>query len=115
MPFQAQVHWDESSRALTPLIVTCADPGDHGDRSTGRQGGGVEEAAPGLVGDWQIPNVGTFATVISVTTPTGLPAEVWVPEAAKIADSAPKEHCSVAPVHTRFAIGLFRLQTIIQI
>jgi hypothetical protein len=98
------MHWDESSRALTPLIVTCAEPGDHGDDSTGRQGGGMEADAPGLAGEEQIPNVGTFATVTSVTTPTGLPAEVLVPEAAKTAGSVPKEHCSVAPLHTRFAI-----------
>jgi hypothetical protein len=98
------MHRDESSRALTPLIVTCADPGDHDDSNAGRQGGGVEADAPGLAGDLQIPNVGTFATVTSVTTPTGPPAEVRVPEAAKVAGSVPKEHCSVAPLHTRFAI-----------
>jgi len=109
------MHWDESSRALTPLIVTCAEPGDQGDDSTGRHGGGLEEDAAGLDSDVQFPNVGTFATVTSVTTPTGLPAEVWAPEAAKIAGIVPKEHCSVAPVHTRFAIGSSRLQTIIQI
>jgi hypothetical protein len=104
-PPQVQVHWHESSRALTPLIVTSAEPGDHGASSTGTHGGGLPEEAAGLDGDVQIPNGGTFAVVTSVTTPTGLPVDVWTPEAAKVAGIAPNEHCSVAPVHTRFGMN----------
>jgi hypothetical protein len=100
-PSQAHVHVDESSSAATPLIVTRAEPGDHGAGSTGRHGGGTLEPAAGLDGDVQIPNGRTLAGVMSVTTPTGLPIDVWIPEAAKVAGSAPNEHCSVAPVHTK--------------
>ena len=103
-PVQVHVQVHESSRALTPLIETRSDPGDHGCNSTGAHGGGVLEAAPGLDGDEQIPKVGTFATVTSVTTPTGLPVDVWMPEAAKVAGMAPNEHWSVAPVHTKFGM-----------
>ncbi|MGD0554078.1 MAG: hypothetical protein ABSA93_03765 [Streptosporangiaceae bacterium] len=49
-----------------------------------------------------IPNGGTFAVAASVTTPAGLPADVWVPAALNVAGEVPNEHCSTAPVHTRF-------------
>jgi hypothetical protein len=75
-PPQVHVQVHESSRALTSLIVTRAEPGDHGASSTGTHGGGLPEEAPGLDGDMQIPNGGTLAVVTSVTTPTGLPADV---------------------------------------
>jgi hypothetical protein len=85
------VHVHESSSALTPLIVTRAEPGDHG-ASTGTHGGGVLDAAAGLDGDVQIPNGSTFAGVTSVTTPAGVPTEVWMPEAEKVAGIVPNEH-----------------------
>jgi hypothetical protein len=77
-----QLLWDESSSALTSPMVTCAEPGDHGD-STGWHGWGVSvpefavvaEATCGLDSDMHIPNGGTFAAATSVTTPAGLPAE----------------------------------------
>jgi len=37
-----------------------------------------------------------------VTTPAGLPADTWMPEAANVAGVVPNEHCSVAPVQTMF-------------
>jgi hypothetical protein len=61
-------------------------------------------ATAGLDGVVHNPNVGTFAGVMSVTTPTGVPVDVWTPEAAKVAGTAPKEHCSIAPVQTRFGM-----------
>src|SRR5262245_37262848 len=51
-----------------------------------------------------IPNGGTFAAATSVTTPAAPPAEVSAPEAEKVAGVVPNEHCSVAPVQTRFGM-----------
>jgi hypothetical protein len=48
-----------------------------------------------LDSDMHIPNGGTFAVAASVTTPAGLPA-------LNVAGEVPNEHCSTAPVHTRF-------------
>jgi hypothetical protein len=111
-PPQVQVHWDESSRALTSATVTWAEPGDHGD-STGWHGCGVRappaafvaEATCGFDRLWHIPNGGTFAAAVSFTTPTAPPANVLVPEAANVAGVVPKEHCSVAPVQTTFGMA----------
>jgi hypothetical protein len=101
-PPQVQVQVHESSSALTPLIVTRAEPGCHGATSTGTHGWGAFAAATcGLDGDVHNPNGGTLASVMSVTTPAGPPAEVWMPEAEKVAGVVPNEHCSVAPVHTK--------------
>jgi hypothetical protein len=107
MPPQVQVHWDESSSAATSVIVTLAEPGVQG-ASTGKQGWGVStpnaavvaEATCGLDNDMHRPNGGTFAAATSVTTPAGVVADVWVPEAANVAGVVPNEHCSVAPVQT---------------
>jgi hypothetical protein len=57
-----------------------------------------------LDSDMHIPNGGTFAVAASVTTPAGLPADVWVPAALNVAGEVPNEHCSTAPVHTRFGM-----------
>ena len=67
----------------------------------------MPEDAAGLDGDEQIPNGSTLAGVTSVTTPTGLLADVWIPEAAKVDGKVPNEHCKVAPVHTKFGMARY--------
>lgn len=114
-PPQAQVHCDASSKALTPAIVTRADPGDHGD-STGWQGCGTSAGLPalaaatcGLAGDMHIPNGGTLPSPMSVTTPAGLVADTCAPEAAKLEGVVPSEHARLAPVHTTCAMADLRI------
>jgi hypothetical protein len=115
-PLQVQLHWDESSSAPTPPIVTRAEPGDHGER-TGWHGCGVRvpialsvaAATWGLDNDIHIPKGVTFAAATSVTTPAWLPVDTLAPDAANVAGVVPNEHCSVAPVHTAFGIAILSL------
>jgi hypothetical protein len=106
-PAQLQLHWEESSSAATPPIVTSADPGVQG-LSTGMHGCGVRApiaalvaaAARGVASDVYIPNGGTLLGATSLTTPATAVADTSTPVAAKVDGVVPNEHCSDAPVQT---------------
>jgi hypothetical protein len=53
--------------------------------------------------DVHIPNAGTFSAPTSLTAPAPAPlALTSVLDALNVAGVVPNEHCSAAPVHTRF-------------
>ena len=66
----------------------------------------VADSTCGLDSELHIPNDGTFAVAMSVTTPAGPRADTWIPVAVNVAGVVPNEHYSVAPVHTRFGMAV---------
>lgn len=110
-PPQLQLHWQASSSAGTPPIVTPDEPGVHGV-STGTHGCGVSTpdaalvaaATCGFASDVHSPKGGTFAGATSSTTPAAAVAETLAPDAAKVDGVVPNEHCSVAPEQTWLGI-----------
>ena len=105
-------HWEPSSSAATPAIVTFADPGVHG-LSTGWHGCGVRvpwaavvaAATAGFDCDRHWPNGATLAPELSLTTPAAAVALTAVAEAVNVDGAVPIEHFNVAPVQTRCAIS----------
>jgi hypothetical protein len=107
-PAYAHMHCDASSSALTPLMVTLAEPGVHGD-SSGTHGWGTsgpaEEAAAtvGLASDVHKPKVGIFSSDTSVITPAEVVAETATLDTVNSAGTVPNVHAIAAPVETWFA------------
>jgi hypothetical protein len=107
-PAQVHLHWEALSRAAAAPTLTRDEPGVQSPDKTGWQGWGVRVPAAwvaaftcGFLSDVQVPNGGTFAGPVSVTTPAGAVADTLAPVALNVADAVPKEHSTVAPVHTR--------------
>jgi len=98
-PPQLHMHCDVSSSALTPLILTRAEPGAQGIR-TGTQAATPVARVAGLIGDEHMTKVGMFAGVMSVITPAGVVAETSTLEAVKTAGADPNVHTTTAPVET---------------
>jgi hypothetical protein len=109
-PPQVHWHWDESSSAGVPPIITRVAPGVHGP-STGWHGCGtsgppLEAAATcGFASDVQSPKGGTLLEEMSVTTPAASVAETSALDAEKVEGTVPNEHCRLAPVQTWVGIA----------
>ena len=115
-PPQLHKHLQLSSKAGI-LDINCLPPGVHGYETTGTQGIGVRtpiaaavaEATVGLAIDWHIPN-GIMLTMglLSIILAIGLFCTIGRIGSAtiKVDGAIPKLHCSIAPVHTNFAISL---------
>ena len=107
-PPHAHWHVEVLSSAGTPPIVTLGEPGAHGLAITGMQGCGVRTpraaevaaATCGFEGVTHRRNGGTFAGVMSVTTPAGAGPLTNGPVALNVDGAVPNEHIIVAPLHT---------------
>lgn len=97
------------------MVINCLPPGVHGATIAGMQGIGVStpiaadvaEATVGLLSDWHIPKgmiftIGAKSMIVAfgLFCIIGLSGTVTINEDGAI----PKEHFSVAPIQTYFAI-----------
>lgn len=111
-PPQLHIHFDVLFNAGILAIMTVGDPGAHGAAVTGMQGMGVSTpkaaavaaATVGLAIDWHIPK-GRMLTIglLSIMLAIGIDVNTRLAgKTIKELGAAPKEHCIMAPPHTRF-------------
>ena len=119
-PPYVHMHCEASSSALTPFMVTRADPGVHG-LSWGTHGCGTRtpeadaEATAGLASDVHIPKVGIFSGDTSVITPAEVVADTSTLDAVNSADIRPNVHVKAAPVETWFATAYLPSRFMLQV
>ena len=104
---------------------TVGDPGAHGAGVTGTHGIGVSTpraavvaaATVGFASEEHMPNGMMFVIgILSMMLAAGVPVNTaFVGSTTRLDGAAPKLHCNIAPMQTRFAISSFRAKSLIDL